>query len=71
MGFYTKRHKHTCGIGLHALTMYLCIVDAKGNVLLHCDMLRSAAVFLAAIKPYRDDLVVGVECPSSDTASEA
>jgi len=28
MRFYTKRHKHTCGIDLHARTMYLCILDA-------------------------------------------
>lgn len=61
VGSYTKRHKRTCGIGLHARTMSLCVLDAEGNVLLHCDMPMDAAAFLAAIEPYRDDLVIGVE----------
>jgi len=62
MRFYTMRHKHTCGIDLHARTMYLCILDAEGNVLLHRDMPTDAEAFLAAIEPFRDDLVIGVEC---------
>ncbi|RKY15982.1 MAG: IS110 family transposase, partial [Planctomycetota bacterium] len=62
MRFYTTRHKHTCGIDLHARTMYLCILDAEGGVLLHRDMPTDAAAFLSAVEPYRDDLVIGVEC---------
>lgn len=62
MRFYSKRHTHTCGIDLHARTMYLCILDADGDVLLHRDMATDPQEFLAAVEPYRDDLVVGVEC---------
>jgi hypothetical protein len=27
MRFYAKQHQFYCGIGLHARTMYLCILD--------------------------------------------
>ena len=32
MKFYTRQHKHYCGIDLHASQMYLCILDAAGKV---------------------------------------
>ena len=35
MRFYTKQHKFYCGIDLHAKSMYLCILDQAGNVVLH------------------------------------
>ena len=62
MRFYTKAHKHYCGIDLHARTMYVCILSSEGAVLLHQDLPCNAERFLAAIAPYRDDLVVAVEC---------
>ena len=30
MRFYTRQHKHYCGIDLHARTIYLCILDQAG-----------------------------------------
>jgi hypothetical protein len=38
MRFYTQQHQHSCGIDLHARTMYVCILDAAGNVVVHKDM---------------------------------
>jgi hypothetical protein len=38
MRFYTRQHQHYCGIDLHACTMYVCILDAAGSVLVHKDM---------------------------------
>jgi len=35
MRFYTQQHQHYCGIDLHARTMYLCILNPAGEVLLH------------------------------------
>ena len=35
MRFYTEQHQHYCGIDLHARTLYLCVLNAEGNVLLH------------------------------------
>ncbi len=34
MRFYTKQHRHYCGIDLHARSRYLCILDEDGTVLL-------------------------------------
>ena len=38
MRFYTKQHKAYCGIDLHARTMYLCILNQDGEILLHRNM---------------------------------
>ena len=62
MRFYTKTHKHYCGIDLHARKMFLCILNASGEVLLHRNIVTSPETFLKAVAPFRDDLVVGVEC---------
>ena len=62
MRFYTQQHKHYCGIDLHARQMYLCIVNAAGGVLLSRNIATTPQAFLAAVKAYRDDLVVAVEC---------
>ncbi len=62
MQFYINTHKHYCGIDLHAKTMYLCILDREGEVLLHKNFRSRPEDFLEAVAPYRDDLVVGVEC---------
>jgi hypothetical protein len=42
--------------------MHVCILDAAGNVLVHEDMAAAPEAFLKVIAPYRDDLVVAVEC---------
>ena len=62
MRFYTKQHPHYCGIDLHARTMYLCILDADGEVVLHRNARSSPEAFLGAIDRYREGLVVAVEC---------
>ena len=59
MRFYTKLHKHYCGIDLHAKKMFLCILDTEGNVLLHRNIASSPEAFLKTVAPFRDDLVVG------------
>ena len=38
MRFYTETHEHSCGIDLHAKTMYVCILDRDGQVVLHKNM---------------------------------
>jgi transposase len=62
MRFYSKPHQHWCGIDLHAKTMYICMLDREGKVLVHQNLPSSPEAFLEAIAPYRDDLVVAVEC---------
>jgi transposase len=62
MKFYTQQHQFYCGIDLHARTMYVCILNQAGEVVLHRNMKTDPAVLLKVIAPYRDDLVVTVEC---------
>jgi transposase len=63
MRFYTGRHRYYCGIDLHARTMYVCILDHEsGDIVLHRNLRCDPQRFLNTIAPYRDDLVVGVEC---------
>jgi hypothetical protein len=42
--------------------MYLCILDQAGQPLLHREFPAQAGAFVDAIAPYRDGLVVAVEC---------
>jgi len=62
MRFFTDRHQNYCGIDLHARSMYLCIQNREGKVVLHRNMPAGPEPFLKAIEPFRDDIVVGVEC---------
>ena len=62
MRFYTKQHKYYCGIDLHARSMYICILDEAGKTLFHGNRKASAESFLKVIAPYREDIVVAVEC---------
>jgi len=62
MRFYTKQHKMYCGIDLHARTMYVCILSQDGEVMVHQNFTANPETFLKVIAPYRDDVVVAVEC---------
>jgi len=62
MRFFTNNHQNYCGIDLHARSMYLCIQNQEGNVVLHRNIDAKPEPFLKAIRPYKDDIVVGVEC---------
>jgi hypothetical protein len=62
MRFYTKQHEFYCGIDLHAKKMYLCILDQAGEIRLHQNIKTDRGLFLNLIKPFRDDIVIAVEC---------
>jgi len=62
MNFYTQQHKHYCGIDLHARAMYVCILEHNGTKLVHKNLPTTPDAFLRIIAPYREDVVVGVEC---------
>ena len=62
MRFYSQQHQYYCGIDLHARSIYLCIMDQSGKILLHRNMRANPNSFLKAVAPYREDLVVSVEC---------
>ena len=62
MRFYNGQHRYYCGIDLHVKTMYIGILDAAGQVLVHRNVKSTPEAFLETMAPYRDDLVVAVEC---------
>ena len=62
MRFYNRQHRHYCGIDLHVKTMYICILDSAGQVLVHRNVKSTPAAFLEIVAPYRADLVVAAEC---------
>src|SRR2546425_4420442 len=64
MRFYNRQHRHYCGIDLHVKTMYICILDSAGQVLVHRNVPSTPEGFLEIVAPYRDDLVVAAECMS-------
>jgi hypothetical protein len=62
MRFYNRQHTYYCGIDLHVKTMYVCILDGTGQVRLHRNVPSTPTAFLEIVAPYRDGLVVAVEC---------
>ncbi len=62
MHFYRRQHQYYCGIDLHARSMYVCIVDQAGTVVFHRNLPTEREKLLEVISPYRQDIVVAVEC---------
>ena len=62
MRFYTTPHRYYGGIDLHARRMYICVLDAEGQIRVHRNGPATPEHFLATVAPYREDLVVAVEC---------
>ena len=62
MKFYNQQRQFYCGVDLHATSMYVCIIDNGGNILLHKNFqCKDTKVFLDAIAPYQQNLVVACE----------
>ncbi|MCP3933076.1 MAG: IS110 family transposase [Bacteroidetes bacterium] len=62
MRYYTKQHKHYYGIDLHTNKMYICILEQTGEAVFHRNMKTKPELFLKAIEPFREDIVVSAEC---------
>src|SRR5687767_3059063 len=62
MRFYNRQHQYYCGIDLHVKTMYVCVLDGVGQVLVHRNAPSTPAAFLEIVAPYRSELVVAAEC---------
>ncbi len=65
MRFYTQQHSFYCGIDLHAKTMYICILSAEGESVIERNIPTRPERLLKLIAPYRQGLVIGVECTFS------
>src|SRR6266508_6864067 len=55
-------HRFYCGVDLHARSLYTDILDHTGKTVLDRDLPAVLQVFLEAVAPFRNGLVVGAEC---------
>jgi len=62
MRFYKEQHEFYVGIDLHARQMYVCVIDAQGETLLHRNLPAEPEHLDRALARFEGDLVVGVEC---------
>jgi transposase len=62
MRFFNTPQAYYCGVDLHARSMFTHILDSRGDTVLAQDLAADPDVFLKAIAPYRQGLVVGCEC---------
>lgn len=62
MRYYPGKHRHTCGIDLHARSLYVCVLDSSDAVVLHRKVAATPEALLTTLAPYRDDLIIGCEC---------
>ena len=62
MRFYTQQHLFYCGVDLHTRSMYLCVLDHSGQIVLHRNLPANPQRFLDAVAPFRQDIVVCAEC---------
>jgi hypothetical protein len=62
MRFYDRQHRFYAGIDLPSRTMHRCVLDAHGRVVFDRNLPCRPDPFLAAIAPFRADVIVGVEC---------
>ena len=62
MNFSTQQQKQYCGIDLHAKAMSVCLLDQNGTKLVHKNLPTTPEAFLRTVAPYREALVVAMEC---------
>ncbi len=62
MKLYQKEHRYYCGIDLHARSLYICILDRKGEKMVHKNVKANPQALVNAITKYLDDIVISVEC---------
>ncbi|HLW66673.1 MAG TPA: IS110 family transposase [Gemmataceae bacterium] len=62
MPFYNQAHQFYAGVDLHARSMFIHVLNAKGKTVFENDLPAGPDEFLDAVKPFRKNLVVGCEC---------
>jgi len=63
MKLHQTQTEFNCGIDLHAKSMYICVMNREGKILVHRNIRHNDfAYFLELVEPYRHDLTVACEC---------
>jgi len=62
MNYYKTQTEFNCGIDLHSRQMYVCVMDAAGEKMLHTNIRNNDfGYFLSRVEPYRHDMTVVCE----------
>ena len=61
MDYAKINSNYYCGIDLHSKSMYVCLMDREGNILIHKNMRNDFDHFKKIMKPYLNEMAVGVE----------
>lgn len=61
MEHYKIDSTYYCGIDLHARSMYACVMNKEGDVLLHKNMRTESREIKRKLGPFLSDIAVGVE----------
>ena len=69
MRFYNHEHRHYCGIDLHVKTMYVCMLDSAGQVLVHRNVPSTPAAFLEPIRTELPEIAVSAGASSARNLS--
>src|SRR5438093_3504098 len=59
---YNQPHQFYAGVDLHARSMFVHVVSAKGKTGFERDLPANPDAFLDAVQPFRKNLVVGCKC---------
>ena len=62
MNFYNNAHPYYCGIDLHARLLYVCIINDRGEVLVHKKIKDDKHALMKILEPFIGNIIVGVEC---------
>ena len=61
MELATIKTAYVCGVDFHSKTMYICVMNRKGEIKLHKNMHNDFKLFKSLIKKYGKNISVGVE----------
>lgn len=61
MELATINTEYVCGVDLHSRTMYICVMDQKGNIKLHRNIRNDFLFFKSLIEEYMGKISVGCE----------
>ena len=61
MRYAQLNSQYYCGIDLHSRTMYICVMDKQGHILLHRNMEDNFVQFQKYLEPFLPSVAVGVE----------
>ena len=61
MDFVKLNTQYYCGIDLHANSMYICVMNKEGDILLHRNLRTEFREFKRKVKKFLPDLSVGAE----------